>query len=121
MQLVCDYLGELHVLLDQQDRDASVAQQANDARKLPHHERRKALARLVEEQNLRIADERPRDRQHLLLAAGKLGTAVALALAERGKEGEQALDGPGLGGVRSATRMFSTTVRSGNISRPSGT
>src|SRR5439155_22823390 len=68
-----------------------------DARELAYDERRKALARLVEKQHHRIADEAPGDRQHLLLATGALRAAVALSLAERWEEREQPLERPSLG------------------------
>ena len=48
-------------------------------------DRRQAFGRLVHDQQARIGQQRAADRQHLLLAAGELGAAVAAALGQRGK------------------------------------
>src|SRR5215813_2397715 len=47
---------------------------------IAHDHRRQSLERLVEQDELGNADERARDCQHLLLAAGKIGAAASLAL-----------------------------------------
>src|SRR5690348_5887659 len=65
-----DFLRELHVLLDQEDRDAALAEASDHPRQLAHNERREALARLIEQQHFWVADEGASERQHLLLAAG---------------------------------------------------
>ena len=44
---------------------------------------RQPLRGLVHDEELRVEEQRARDREHLLLAAGELGTAVAFA-ARRG-------------------------------------
>jgi hypothetical protein len=95
VQLVGDRLGKLHVLLDQQDGDALVAQQADHAGELAHHQRGKALARLVEQQYLGIGYQRASDRQHLLLAARKLRPLGDGTLAQRGKQLKQFWQRPG--------------------------
>src|SRR6516225_7765503 len=74
-------LGELHVLLDQQDRHAALTKVSHDPRQLAHDQWCQTLARFVEQQHLRVADERPGNRQHLLLAARELRALVAGTLA----------------------------------------
>jgi hypothetical protein len=98
VQLVGDRLGELHVLLDQQDRDALLAQQTDDAGELAHDQGRQPLARLVEQHHLGIGHQRPGDRQHLLLAARELRALVVGALAQRGEQVEQPGERPGAAG-----------------------
>ena len=58
-----------HALVDQQRRDAALTHQANGLPDLLAHERRQAFGRLVEDQHARIGQQRPRDCEHLLLAA----------------------------------------------------
>jgi hypothetical protein len=57
------------------------------------HQRRQTLGRFVEDQQARVGDEGATDRQHLLLAAGKLVAEVSRPLPEAR---EQAVD-PGRG------------------------
>src|SRR5262249_759381 len=94
VQLVGNHLSELDVLFGQQNGDAGIAEQADGAGELADDEWRQALARLVEQEQLGIADEGARNRQHLLLTARKLGPAMALALSQRGKELQQARERP---------------------------
>jgi hypothetical protein len=51
-------------------------------RYLLHDHRGQPLGRLVHHEEDRVEEERPRDREHLLLAAGELGAPVALPLRE---------------------------------------
>ena len=55
---------------------------------------RETLRRLVHDQDLRVRNQRPADREHLLLATRELCTAVSLALAESRKEVVDALTRP---------------------------
>src|SRR5436309_3007724 len=64
-----DFLRELHVLLNQEDRDAALAEAPYDPRQLAHNQRRETLTRLIEQQHFWVADESTGERQHLLLAA----------------------------------------------------
>src|SRR5206468_2995998 len=57
-------------------------------------QRRQALRRLVEQQQLGIAHQRARDRQHLLLAAREIAAVTAGQLAQRGEQIEDALGRP---------------------------
>ena len=57
------------VLLDEEDRLSGRRQVAADLHQLAHDERREALEGLVEQDDLRVADQGARDGQHLLLAA----------------------------------------------------
>ena len=99
VQLVGDRFGQLHVLLDQQDRHAFVAQQPDDAGELAHHQGCEALAGLVEQHHLGIGYERAGDRQHLLLAARELRAPAGGALAQRREQLEQAGERPGGAGL----------------------
>src|SRR5688572_17244179 len=60
---------EARVLLDQEHRHALGGDRANHLEDLLDHERREPHARLVEQEQLRTAHHRARDREHLLLAA----------------------------------------------------
>ena len=71
------------VLLDQQDRDAELAQRSDDAEDLAHDQRREPEARLVEHQQPRLRHQRAAERQHLPLAA-RQRAAQAAAAARRG-------------------------------------
>ena len=71
------------VLLDQQDRDAVVAQAAHDREDLLHDQRRQAEARLVEHQQARRRHQRAAQREHLALAARQRVGALRCA-ARRG-------------------------------------
>src|SRR3546814_8108259 len=62
---------------------------------MAHDDRRQAFSRLVEHQEPRVLQQGPRDRQHLLLAAGELAAAVAAALGKAREGVVDALDGPG--------------------------
>src|SRR5207237_304190 len=67
-----DARGEREVLLDEEDRETAVAQPHQRVADLRNELWRKAFRRLVEEKDRRVAHERARDREHLLLAAGEL-------------------------------------------------
>ena len=54
-------------------------ERAAGGEQIAHDDRRQALERLVEQQDLRLAHERARDREHLLLAAREVGAAAACA------------------------------------------
>src|SRR5919108_4168775 len=66
---VGDAERERHVLLDEQDRDAVLVQHLNDVADLRDHARHQPLGRLVEQDDARLEHHRPRDGEHLLLAA----------------------------------------------------
>src|SRR6516225_8216776 len=70
------------ILLDQDDGLPGVGQIAADFDKIAHDYRCETLERLVEQDDLWIADERARYRQHLLLTARKIGTAACPPLFE---------------------------------------
>src|ERR1700716_693295 len=77
--------GEIEVLLHQQETDTFVSQSHDQASEFLHHQRREALRRLVEQDHAGVSDQRAGNREHLLLAAGELGSLAAPALGERGK------------------------------------
>ena len=71
-----------------------------------HDQRRQPLRRLVQQQQLRVQQQRARDRQHLLLAAGKLPALVALAFGQARKQLVDALDGPRAGALDRHLEVF---------------
>ena len=82
------------VLLDDDDRLPLFREAPAYGQEVPHDDRGQTLERLVQQDDLRIADQRASDRQHLLLAAGKVRAAAPAALGEPRKHVVDALDGP---------------------------
>jgi len=68
------------VLLDDHDGLAGRRQALADGEQIAHDDRCQTLEGLVEQQDLGAADQCPRDRQHLLLAAGEIGAPARAAL-----------------------------------------
>ena len=69
------------ILLDDEHREILFVRQAEqEVADLRDDQRRKALGRLVHHQQAGIAEQRARDREHLLFAARKLAAAVAAPL-----------------------------------------
>src|SRR5207249_1236322 len=66
-----DFHCHRDVLLDQENGDAFGVNAADDGEHLEDDERCQAERWLVEQQELRLCHERPRDCEHLLLAAVK--------------------------------------------------
>jgi hypothetical protein len=64
----------------------------DDLEDLPGQPRRQPEARLVEQDQRRRGDERPGDRQHLLLAAGEQARGLPRPLAQDGEIGVGTLD-----------------------------
>src|SRR3984885_9730808 len=58
----------------------------HDLKDLVDNQRRETERRLVEQQQLGVAHQRPADRQHLLLAAGKPTGRLPVSLAEDRKQ-----------------------------------
>src|SRR5260221_7609662 len=96
-----DVIGDLqahaHVLLDEENRDALVAHPRDDAEDLADDERRQALRRLVEDEQLGVEQQGAADRQHLLLAARELAATIAAALGEAREKPVDARPGPRAG------------------------
>ena len=67
------------VLVDHQDGDACLPDGAKAGPDRLPYERRQSFGRLIEHQEPRIGHQRPADRQHLLLTAGKLVTEITAA------------------------------------------
>src|SRR6185312_2064252 len=85
------------VLLDQDDGLAGRGELAAGVHEVAHDHRREPLERLVEKDDLGVADERPRDGEHLLLAAREVGAAVAAPLLEPREHLVDAVERPALG------------------------
>src|SRR5579883_2823374 len=83
-----------HVLFDQQHRDAFLTGGDDHLEDFLHDQRRQALRRLVEHQQLGIEQERARDREHFLLTARELAALVGFALRQPRKELVDARNGP---------------------------
>src|SRR5947209_20593919 len=75
----------MHVLLDDDDRASLLGYLAADANDILNDQRRQPLEGLVQQNEPRLAHERTRDRQHLLLAAGKVSPAVVASFREARK------------------------------------
>ena len=95
-----DILGnrgrDADILLDHENGDVAFrAEPDQHLLDLGDNHRREALGRLVHDEEFGIGHERAPDRQHLLLAAGKLAAAVALALGQSREGVVNALDRPG--------------------------
>src|SRR5215207_3309415 len=82
------------VLVDDDDRLALALEALQAGPDLGPDERRQALRRLVEDEELRVRHQGPADRQHLLLAAGELRAEVVAALLEPREELVDALERP---------------------------
>src|SRR3954466_5258983 len=82
------------VLLHQKDRLSGGGELAADAHQLAHDERRETLEGLVEQDDLRVADQRAGDGEHLLLAAGEIRAAAATALLQAREKTVDALERP---------------------------
>src|SRR5918994_338605 len=69
-------------LLDHQDRDALARHLPHDLVELLHHDRCQPHGQLVEDEHRRVGDQRPRHRQHLLLATRQQPRQLGAALAQ---------------------------------------
>src|SRR5690554_1558062 len=88
--------GNADVLLDDEDVDALFFAKAKQyVLDMIDDDRSKAFGRLVHYQQARIGQKRARDRQHLLLAARQLPTAIVLALCKARESRIDTVDGPG--------------------------
>ena len=121
-----DVLGDRRrdpdILLDDEDRHVGFLSQSHQhLLDLRHDHRRKTLGRLVHDQEMRVGHQRARNRQHLLLAAGKLGAAVVSALGKPREGVVDALGGPGAALAGDVIRRCSSTVSERHSRRPCGT
>jgi hypothetical protein len=81
---VGDLQRQVHVLFHEQYAGPAAGRGRPYRRQQPVHDNRgQAEAHLVEHQQLRLAAERPRDGQHLLLAAGQQPGLASAQLAQR--------------------------------------
>ena len=82
---VADLAREIEVLFDQQDGGGCLLELDEGVDHVLHDGRRQALAGFVDQQQPARFDDGTRDRQHLLLPAGKLAGRMQPELAQRGK------------------------------------
>src|SRR3954449_9178808 len=82
------------VLVDDDDRLALALEALQAGPDLGPDERRQALRRLVEDEELRVRHQGPADREHLLLAAGELRAEVVAALLQPREQLVDALERP---------------------------
>jgi hypothetical protein len=87
-------LGEAYILFGQQDRKAALLQFNDGVGDLLNDYRRNAFGRFIEQHDQRIAHQRARDGQHLLLAAAHATTEAMAHLAEVWKQPEQGVGRP---------------------------
>ena len=93
--VVGDRAGDADILLDDEDVHVAVlAQLLEHLLDLGDDDRCKSLRRLVHDKEPRVGQQRPRDRQHLLLAAGQLPAAVRFALSQARERRVDPIDGP---------------------------
>src|SRR6266568_255867 len=90
-------MGELErmesILLDQKDGEPVLGIERFDGvEDLPDNQRSKAERRLVQEKEPRPAHERPRNGQHLLLAAREGAAALVKALPQTRKQAEHTFE-----------------------------
>src|SRR5215467_2112781 len=85
---------ELEILLREQNGQALSLQRGDLLAEGLYDHGRQPLGRLVEEENTRIAHERARHREHLLLPSGEAAPTPARQLAQLGKVLVDALDAP---------------------------
>ena len=90
-----DRAGHADVLLDDEDvHVALLTQLLEHLLDLGHDDRRKSLRRLVHDKQPRVGEQRPRDRQHLLLATGELPAAIRFALGQARERRVDPIDRP---------------------------
>ena len=115
---------DAEVLLDEEDREPLRLEELERLDEALDDRRREALRGLVHDEDPRVRDEGAADREHLLLAAGELGSTVALPLGEAREQLVDALARP-FAAVRLAPRLAMrrcwSTVRDGKRRRPWGT
>ena len=117
---VGDRLRETEILLDQQDGEPLLLQPRDRASDLLHDHRREALGRLVEKQQARASAQDPADREHLLLAAGKLGALAPQPLLQVREQLEDLLDRRPPVATCGGSSRFSSTSRLAKMPRSSG-
>jgi len=94
---------EAVVLLDEEDGKSLLAQFRDDLADPVDDHRRESLRRLVHQQQRRVGQQRPGDREHLLLTSRQLAATVAPARAEVREQLIDPLQRPGraaVGGFR---------------------
>src|ERR1700690_92579 len=89
---VRDRRRETEVLLDQKYGETLALEPRDRTPDLLDDDRREPLGRLVEQQQMRASAQDAADREHLLLAAGKLGALAAAPLAQIRKKFVDLLD-----------------------------
>jgi hypothetical protein len=121
--LIADRERHPRVLLHEQDRHALALEPHHQRLQLPHEARRESLGRLVQHEELRVAGERARDGEHLLLAAREAPALLPPPRAQDGEVLEDPLERPARAVTARALgeAQILPTSRCGKICRPSGT
>ncbi len=110
------------ILLDDEDADvAFLAEIQQDFLDLLDNDRSETLGGLVHDEQMRVEQQRARNRQHLLLAAGQLIAAIVAPLGEPRKRFVDARESSIGRGLPPASRKCSSTVTEGHSRRPCGT
>src|SRR4051812_34047551 len=74
--------SSVHVLLDDEDCAPLLGNMTADADQILHDQWREPLEGFVEQDEPRFAHEGARDRQHLLLATGKIASTIVTPLCQ---------------------------------------
>src|ERR1700746_434364 len=106
VSMVGDFKTHAHILFDQEHRDAFRAHLRDDTEDFAHDERRQARRRLIENEKLGIEQKRARDRQHLLLTAGKLPPAAGPALLQAREQAINSIGSPRPGSLERDKQIF---------------
>ena len=89
---VGDFGGKCHVLFHQQDTHAALTQRADGAHDLLDHQRRQPGGRLIQNQQLRLQQQCPRQRNHLLFASTHEINRIVDALAQEREQRQRVFD-----------------------------
>ena len=118
--------GDVHRLLDEEDRRPGPPHGFDGAEQLLDHDRRQSQRELVDEEQLGTGDGRHGEGQHLLLATGQVARPLGAAEASVGKAASASAimsssRSPRRRPCHAAARRFSSTRRFGKMPSPPGT
>jgi hypothetical protein len=101
-------MDEADILLDQQNADAVMGEPDQEGRQFIDDDGRQPLARFVENEQIRVCNQRPANREHLLLAARQRQPWIVAPLAQNRECLVNARQRPGTGalGRRAQQQIF---------------